>query len=156
MKRTSFEYMAMLFFKGDTLIETKIYNALRKKYKLSEKQLNDNVRIIYSDIMEKFIKDETERLKNNKAEVIEFDLSTSRLTSYINKAINSLKFLPITSTENIPEFNIPINQSIKNSVNERRKENPGKTLNDIFGDIADETGKTSETIKRLYYYPPKK
>lgn len=156
MKRTSFEYEAMLFFKGDPLIKTKIYNALRKKYKLSEKQLNDNVRIIYSDIMEKFIKDETERLKNNKAKVIEFDLSTSRLTSYINKAINSLKFLPTTSTVNISEVNISDNKSIKNLVGKKREENPGKTLNDIFWDIADENGKTFENIKRLYYYEPKK
>lgn len=150
------EDQAKIFFKGVSFIREKIYKALRKKYRLSEKQLELNIKEIYSDILERFVKDETERLKRSKAKLIEFDLSNDKLNKYINNAVNSLKFFPVKSDSNISEKRISENERIKNMVAEKQKENPNKSLSDIYFEIATETEKTTEDIKRLHYYQPKK
>lgn len=156
MKRTPLEYEAILYFKGNKGIKEKIYSRLRKKYKLSDEQLNVYTREIYNDILERFVKDETKRLTGSEAELIEFDLSKTKLNKYINNAVNSLKLFPVKTNGDRLEKSISVNQIIKNMVSEKQKADSNKSLTNIYFEIAEETGKKVDNIKLLYYYQPKK
>ncbi|MCZ7610639.1 MAG: hypothetical protein M5U17_10795 [Ignavibacterium sp.] len=156
MKRTPLEYEAIIYFKGNKGIKEKIYFRLRKKYKLSDEQLNYQTREIYNDILERFVKDETKRLTGNKAKLIEFDLNKTKLNKYIDEAVNSLKLFPVEPDVNTSEKRISENQIIKNMVSEKQKADSNKSLTDIYFEIADETGKEFDNIKRLHNYQPKK
>lgn len=160
---------AILYFKMFGNIRSKIDSELKrryfltaennKRYILTAENYDCYTKEIYSIVLNKFVDNEIERLKDCREDIIEFNLNDDSLTKLINNAIESL----VTNDDKSdvqPESNIADNskwdyQRIKDRVNKIKKANPNKTMEKIFSIVSKETGKTIKSIDRLFYYKPK-
>ncbi|HMN16287.1 MAG TPA: hypothetical protein PKD03_01610 [Ignavibacteriaceae bacterium] len=124
-------------------IHIKIIRILRSRFTLPEKEYIEMTKEIYSIVLNKFVDNEIERLKDCRENVIEFELSKDKLYNLINNAISSLGY--------ITRDKVTQEEIIYSAVITTLKKYPKITLKEAFERVGGEYKKDPHNVKNQFH-----